>query len=63
MLLIGNKIGEAVEFEEKQKWEKPLARYVRDFNERHDNMTITMLCPSDEAGAPHALQCCSNMQV
>lgn len=32
-----------------------LARYVRDFNERHDNMTIyNAIVHLDESGAPHA---------
>ena len=42
-------------FEEKQEVGEALARYVRDFNERHDNMTIyNAIVHLDESGAPHA---------
>ncbi len=42
-------------FEEKQEVGEALARYVRDFNERHDNMTIyNAIVHLDEAGALYA---------
>ena len=42
-------------FEEKQEVGEALARYVRDFNERHDNMIIyNAIVHLDESGAPHA---------
>ena len=46
---------EKLSIEEKKEVGEVLARYVRDFNERHDNMTIyNAIVHLDEAGAPHA---------
>lgn len=56
IVTVGNKADwERLSFEEKQEVGEALARYVRDFNERHDNMTIyNAIVHLDEAGAPHA---------
>lgn len=56
IVTVGNKADwEKLSFEEKQEVGEALARYVRDFNERHDNMTIyNAIVHLDEAGAPHA---------
>ncbi|MFQ9630060.1 MAG: plasmid recombination protein [Enterococcus avium] len=56
IVAVGNKADwEKLSFEEKQEVGEALARYVRDFNERHDNMTIyNAIVHLDEAGAPHA---------
>lgn len=56
IVTVGNKSDwEKLSFEEKQEVGEVLARYVRDFNERHDNMTIyNAIVHLDEAGAPHA---------
>lgn len=56
IVAIGNKADwEKLSFEEKQEVGEALARYVRDFNERHDNMTIyNAIVHLDESGAPHA---------
>ena len=56
IVAVGNKADwERLSFEEKQEVGEALARYVRDFNERHDNMTIyNAIVHLDEAGAPHA---------
>lgn len=56
IVAVGNKADwEKLSFEEKQEVGEVLARYVRDFNERHDNMTIyNAIVHLDEAGAPHA---------
>lgn len=56
IVAVGNKSDwEKLSFEEKQEVGEVLARYVRDFNERHDNMTIyNAIVHLDEAGAPHA---------
>lgn len=56
IVAIGNKADwERLSFEEKQEVGEALARYVRDFNERHDNMTIyNAIVHLDESGAPHA---------
>lgn len=56
IVTVGNKADwEKLSFEEKQGVGEALARYVRDFNERHDNMTIyNAIVHLDEAGAPHA---------
>lgn len=53
---VGNKADwEKLSIEEKKEVGEVLARYVRDFNERHDNMTIyNAIVHLDEAGAPHA---------
>lgn len=56
IVAVGNKADwEKLSFEEKQEVGEALARYVRDFNERHSNMTIyNAIVHLDEAGAPHA---------
>lgn len=56
IVAVGNKADwEKLSFEEKQEVGEALGRYVRDFNERHDNMTIyNAIVHLDEAGAPHA---------
>lgn len=56
IVTVGNKADwEKLSFEEKQEVGEALANYVRDFNERHDNMTIyNAIVHLDEAGAPHA---------
>ena len=56
IVAVGNKADwEKLSFEEKQEVGEALARYVRDFNERHDNMIIyNAIVHLDEAGAPHA---------
>lgn len=56
IVTVGNKADwERLSFEEKQEVGEALARYVRDFNERHSNMTIyNAVVHLDEAGAPHA---------
>lgn len=56
IVAVGNKAyWERLSFEEKQEVGEALARYVRDFNERHDNMTIyNAIVHLDESGAPHA---------
>lgn len=56
IVTVGNKADwERLSFEEKQEVGETLARYVRDFNERHDNMTIyNAIVHLDESGAPHA---------
>ena len=56
IVTVGNKADwEKLRFEEKQEVGEALARYVRDFNERHDNMTIyNAIVHLDESGAPHA---------
>ena len=56
IVAVGNKADwERFSFEEKQEVGEALARYVRDFNERHDNMTIyNAIVHLDESGAPHA---------
>ena len=56
IVAVGNKADwEKLSFEEKQEVGEVLARYVRDFNERHDNMTIyNAIVHLDESGAPHA---------
>lgn len=56
IVAVGNKADwEKLSFEEKQEVGEALARYVRDFNERHNNMTIyNAIVHLDEAGAPHA---------
>lgn len=56
IVAVGNKADwEKLSFEEKQEVGEALARYVRDFNERHDNMTIyNAIVHLDEGGAPHA---------
>ena len=56
IVAVGNKADwERLSFEEKQEVGEALARYVRDFNERHDNMTIyNAIVHLDETGAPHA---------
>ena len=56
IVTVGNKSDwEKLSFEEKQEVGEALARYVRDFNERHDNMTIyNAIVHLDESGAPHA---------
>lgn len=56
IVTVGNKADwERLSFEEKQEVGEVLARYVRDFNERHDNMTIyNAIVHLDESGAPHA---------
>lgn len=56
IVTVGNKADwEKLSFEEKQEVGEALARYVRDFNERHNNMTIyNAIVHLDEAGAPHA---------
>lgn len=56
IVTVGNKADwERLSFEEKKEVGEALERYVRDFNERHDNMTIyNAIVHLDEAGAPHA---------
>lgn len=56
IVTVGNKADwEKLSFEEKQEVGEALASYVRDFNERHDNMTIyNAIVHLDESGAPHA---------
>lgn len=56
IVAVGNKADwEKLSFEEKQEVGEALARYVRDFNERHNNMTIyNAIVHLDESGAPHA---------
>lgn len=56
IVTVGNKADwEKLSFEEKQEVGEALERYVRDFNERHDNMTIyNAIVHLDEFGAPHA---------
>lgn len=56
IVAVGNKADwERLSFEEKQKVGEALKRYVIDFNERHDNMTIyNAIVHLDESGAPHA---------
>ena len=56
IVTVGNKADwEKLSFEEKQEVGEALEHYVRDFNERHDNMTIyNAIVHLDESGAPHA---------
>ena len=56
IVTVGNKSDwERLSFEEKQEVGEALERYVRDFNARHDNMTIyNAIVHLDESGAPHA---------
>lgn len=56
IVAVGNKADwEKLSIEEKKEVGEVLAHYVRDFNERHDNMTIyNAIVHLDEAGAPHA---------
>ncbi|MFS9268715.1 plasmid recombination protein [Streptococcus parasanguinis] len=56
IVAVGNKADwEKLSFEEKQEVGEALGRYVRDFNERHNNMTIyNAIVHLDESGAPHA---------
>ena len=56
IVTVGNKADwEKLSFEEKQEVGEALKRYVVDFNERHDNMTIyNAIVHLDESGAPHA---------
>ena len=56
IVTVGNKADwEKLSFEEKQEVGEALERYVCDFNERHDNMTIyNAIVHLDETGAPHA---------
>lgn len=56
IVTVGNKADwERLSFEEKQEVGEALGSYVRDFNERHTNMTIyNAIVHLDEAGAPHA---------
>ena len=56
IVAVGNKADwEKLSIEEKKEVGEALARYVRDFNERHNNMTIyNAIVHLDEAGAPHA---------
>lgn len=56
IVAVGNKADwEKLSIEEKKEVGEVLARYVRDFNERHNNMTIyNAIVHLDEAGAPHA---------
>lgn len=56
IVAVGNKADwEKLSIEEKKEVGEVLARYVRDFNERHDNMNIyNAIVHLDEAGAPHA---------
>lgn len=56
IVTVGNKADwEKLSFEEKQEVGEALARYVRDFNERHDNMIIyNAIVHLDESGSPHA---------
>lgn len=55
IVTVGNKADwEKLSFEEKQEVGESLKRYVVDFNERHDNMTIyNAIVHLDESGAPH----------
>lgn len=56
IVAVGNKADwEKLSIEEKKEVGEVLARYVRDFNERHSNMTIyNAIVHLDESGAPHA---------
>ena len=56
IVAVGNNADwEKLSIEEKKEVGEVLARYVRDFNERHNNMTIyNAIVHLDEAGAPHA---------
>lgn len=56
IVTVGNKADwERLSFEEKREVGEALERYVRDFNERHNNMTIyNAIVHLDESGAPHA---------
>lgn len=56
IVAVGNKADwEKLSIEEKKEVGEVLALYVRDFNERHNNMTIyNAIVHLDEAGAPHA---------
>lgn len=56
IVTVGNKADwEKLSFEEKREVGEALERYVRDFNERHDNMSIyNAIVHLDESGAPHA---------
>ncbi len=56
IVAVGNKADwEKLSIEEKKEVGKVLERYVRDFNERHSNMTIyNAIVHLDESGAPHA---------
>lgn len=56
IVTVGNKADwEKLSFEEKQEVGEALERYVVDFNERHDNMTIyNAIVHLDESGSPHA---------
>ena len=56
IVTVGNKADwDKLSFEEKQEVGEALAHYVRDFNERHDNMIIyNAIVHLDESGAPHA---------
>lgn len=56
IVTVGNKSDwERLSFEEKKEVGEALERYVRDFNERHNNMTIyNAIVHLDESGAPHA---------
>lgn len=56
IVAVGNKADwEKLSIEEKKEVGEALARYVRDFNERHNNLTIyNAIVHLDEAGAPHA---------
>ena len=56
IVAVGNKADwEKLSFEEKQEVGEVLKRYVVDFNDRHDNMTIyNAIVHLDESGAPHA---------
>ena len=56
IVTVGNKADwEKLSFEEKQEVGEALERYVVDFNERHDNMTIyNAIVHLDESGASHA---------
>lgn len=56
IVAVGNKADwEKLSFEEKKEVGEVLTRYVRDFNERHSNMTIyNAIVHLDESGAPHA---------
>ena len=56
IVTVGNKADwEKLSVEEKQEVGEAIERYVRDFNERHTNMTIyNAIVHLDEAGAPHA---------
>lgn len=56
IVTVGNKADwERLSLEEKQEVGEALASYVRDFNERHTNMSIyNAIVHLDESGAPHA---------